>query len=60
MYLNLLGTFSILIVCCFCGFVAYAFYFDCDPLLAGKIKKYDQEKPAEISLEKKQFNKKFL
>lgn len=45
MYLNLLATFSILITCCLCGFVAYAFYFGCDPLAAGKITRHDQILP---------------
>jgi hypothetical protein len=42
MYLNLLGTFAILVTCCMCGFVAYAFYFGCDPLAEGKITRHDQ------------------
>jgi Na+/proline symporter len=45
MLVNLLGTFSILVICCLCGFVAYAYYFGCDPLLTGKISKYDQILP---------------
>ena len=44
MYFNLIGTVLILITCCLCGFVAYAFYFGCDPLLAGKISRHDQVK----------------
>ena len=45
MYLNLFGTFAILCVSCFCGLIAYAYYYDCDPLLNGRIKKYDQILP---------------
>lgn len=44
MYWNLLGTVSILVFCCLCGFVAFAFYYGCDPLIAGKISVYDQVK----------------
>ena len=42
MYWNLFGTFSILVTCCLCGFVAFAYYFGCDPVLDKKISKYDQ------------------
>ena len=42
MYLNLIGTFLILSVCCLCGFVAFAFYFGCDPKIEGKINDYSQ------------------
>lgn len=42
MYLNLIGTFAILCVCCLCGFVAFAFFYGCDPKLDGRITKYDQ------------------
>ncbi len=45
MYINLIGTFLILIICCACGLVAYAFYFNCDPLKMGLITKYDQILP---------------
>ncbi|CAF0921410.1 unnamed protein product [Brachionus calyciflorus] len=45
MLVNLLGTFAILVLCCFCGFVAYAYYFTCDPLKIGLITKYDQILP---------------
>jgi Na+/proline symporter len=45
MYLNLVGTFSILIVCCLCGLVAYAYYAGCDPFLIKQITKYDQILP---------------
>lgn len=45
MMINLVGTFSILIICCFCGFVAYANYFNCDPLLNKQISNYDQLLP---------------
>lgn len=45
MYINLLGTFLILCVCCFCGLIAFAFYYDCDPYLSKRIKKYDQILP---------------
>jgi hypothetical protein len=42
MYINLIGTFLILVACCLCGFVAYAYYYACDPLANGKITKHDQ------------------
>lgn len=42
MFINLLGTFAILSVCCLCGFVAFAFFFGCDPKLDGKISNYNQ------------------
>lgn len=42
MYLNMFGTFAILSVCCICGFVAFAFYFGCDPKQNQKISRYDQ------------------
>ncbi len=42
MYINLIGTFSILTITCLCGFIAFAYYFDCDPKLNNKIQKYDQ------------------
>ena len=43
MYLNLIGTFSILCICCLSGFVAFAFFYGCDPFLDNKkISKYDQ------------------
>lgn len=45
MMINLLGTFSILVICCLCGFVAYANYFGCDPLLNNQISNYDQLLP---------------
>lgn len=45
MIVNLFGTFFILIVCCLCGFVAYANYFYCDPLLNKQISNYDQLLP---------------
>lgn len=45
MMINLLGTFSILVICCLCGFVAYANYFGCDPLLNKQISNYDQLLP---------------
>lgn len=45
MYINLIGTVLILSVCCLCGFVAFAFYYGCDPQMIGKISKYDQILP---------------
>ena len=45
MYINLIGTLLILSVCCLCGFVAFAFYYGCDPQMIGKISKYDQILP---------------
>jgi sodium-coupled monocarboxylate transporter 8/12 len=42
MYWNLLGTLMILVFCCVCGIVCYAFYFDCDPYMLEKITRYDQ------------------
>jgi hypothetical protein len=42
MYINFFGTSSILILSCASGFIAFAYYFDCDPKLNGKINKYDQ------------------
>jgi SSS family transporter len=42
MYINLIGTLSVLFICCSCGYVAYAHYVSCDPFLAGQIKQYDQ------------------
>lgn len=45
MYLNLIGTLAILIVCCLCGLVAYAYYATCDPYQIKEIAKYDQILP---------------
>ena len=45
MLVNLLGNFAILVLCCLCGFVAYAYYYGCDTLLSQKILKYDQILP---------------
>ncbi len=45
MYVNLFGTFAILTVCCFCGLIAFAYYYTCDPKLSGRIQKYDQILP---------------
>lgn len=42
MFINFFGTFSILLLSCLSGFIAFAYYFNCDPKLDGKISKYDQ------------------
>ena len=45
MYLNLVGTFSILCLSSLCGFVAFAYYFYCDPKLSNRITKYENILP---------------
>jgi Na+/proline symporter len=53
---NFLGTLSILLFGCLCGFVAYAFYFGCDPFLSRKITRYDQLLPYFVMDLLKNFN----
>lgn len=45
MYVNMIATVAILLVCCMCGLVAFGYYFGCDPKLMGEITKYDQILP---------------
>ena len=42
MYLNLIGTFSILSVTCVTGLIAFAYYYECDIITSKKVTKGEQ------------------
>ena len=42
MYLNLIGTFSILTITCLTGLIAYAVYHKCDLLTSKRVSKGEQ------------------
>ncbi|XP_059475932.1 sodium-coupled monocarboxylate transporter 1-like isoform X1 [Neocloeon triangulifer] len=44
-WINCIGLVALLLVCCWGGLVMYANYFDCDPLISGKVKASDQLLP---------------
>ena len=45
MYINLVATLSILTLTCMTGVIAYAVYYECDILSAGKVSKGEQILP---------------
>ncbi|CAN7983184.1 unnamed protein product [Ixodes hexagonus] len=45
LYTNMLGVGGILTLASFCGLALFALYYECDPVKAGLINKYDQLMP---------------
>ena len=42
MYVTMVGTCTVMIMGTLCGFVVYAEYAKCDPVLTNRISSYDQ------------------
>lgn len=45
LWLFVFGVFVLLSICCYCGLLIYATYYDCDPLTTGLVSKKDQLLP---------------